>query len=59
MSTIDKELMNAYFQMKKMSLSELYNLKEIAVKQNKLNFLKIIELAIDNRNKEKFNLMVV
>jgi hypothetical protein len=55
----DTKLMNEYFKMKKMSLSELYNLRKIAEEKNKLKFLKVVDLAINERNKEKINKMVI
>jgi hypothetical protein len=55
----EKELAHVYNEMRKMALSELYNLREIAVAKNKLNFLKLVDYVIEKRVKDKNNQMVV
>lgn len=55
----EADISKAYAEMKKMSLSELYNLREIAITKNKLNFLKLVDYAIKMRNQDKINQMIV
>lgn len=55
----ETELYNVYFQMKSMSLTQLYNLREIAIKQDKKDFLKLIDLVIKNRNQDKLDKLII
>lgn len=55
----DTKMWNAYFKMKKMQLSELQNLRKIAISKNKLKFLKVIDYAIEMRNKEQRERLII